>query len=311
MNGHVLVIGAMLLDTKGKPTTGLEPNTSNPAEIRNTRGGTARNVAENLGLLGADVVLISAVGDDISGRRLLAQTTAANVNTEHVVVVEDANTGSYLAILNGDGSLAVALNDTRVMMNLTPDYLYRKRQLFRDAVLIFFDGSLSPHTIQVLLFLAEQYNIPICADPASTRLAYKLHPHLEQLVLAVPNEAEAVQLCQVDVSAEEYVNDRGLKLARQLHQRGVELAVVTLPDFGFAYASSHESGYLPAHYHEVVDATGTGDAISSAIIFGLMEALPVVECLRLGVAAAGLTLQSAETVRPNLTLDLLYDHLFV
>lgn len=310
MSGHILVVGAMLLDTKGKPTTGLEPSASNPAEIRNTRGGTARNVAENLSLLGADVVLISAVGADISGRRLLAQTAMANVNVEHVRTVEGANTGSYLAILNEDGSLAVALNDTTVMANVTPDYLYRKRQLFREAALIFFDGSLSPHAVQLLLYLAQQYHTPVCADPSSSRLAHKLRPHLAHLTLAVPNGAEAEQLCQMSVSAENPVDD-GLLLARKLHQLGVALAVVTLPDFGFAYASSHESGYLPARYHEVIDATGTGDAISSAIMLGLMESLPFVECLRLGSAAAGLTLQSAETVLPNLSLDLLYDHLFV
>ena len=56
MAGHVLVIGATLLDTKGKPVAGLEPGTSNTAEIRSTRGGTARNVAENLARLGAEVV---------------------------------------------------------------------------------------------------------------------------------------------------------------------------------------------------------------------------------------------------------------
>ena len=43
MGKHILVIGATLLDTKGKPLAGLEPGTSNPAHIRSTRGGTARN----------------------------------------------------------------------------------------------------------------------------------------------------------------------------------------------------------------------------------------------------------------------------
>ena len=45
MAKHVLVIGATLLDTKGKPVAGLAPAMSNPAEIRSTRGGTARNGA--------------------------------------------------------------------------------------------------------------------------------------------------------------------------------------------------------------------------------------------------------------------------
>ena len=63
MGERVLVIGATLIDVKGKPTAGLAPGTSNPSNIRVTRGGTARNVAENLGHLGAEVTLISAVGD--------------------------------------------------------------------------------------------------------------------------------------------------------------------------------------------------------------------------------------------------------
>ena len=43
MAKHVLVIGATLLDTKGKPSAGLAPGMSNPAEIRSTRGGTERS----------------------------------------------------------------------------------------------------------------------------------------------------------------------------------------------------------------------------------------------------------------------------
>ena len=53
MPGYILAIGATLLDTKGKPIAGLEPGTSNPAVIRSSRGGAARNVAENLARLGA------------------------------------------------------------------------------------------------------------------------------------------------------------------------------------------------------------------------------------------------------------------
>ena len=96
MGKHILVIGATLMDVKGKPTAGLEPSTSNPANIRMTRGGTARNVAENLGRLGADVVLITAVGDDVIGDLLLDQTAEAGVDVDYALQDENGRTGGYI-----------------------------------------------------------------------------------------------------------------------------------------------------------------------------------------------------------------------
>ncbi|NJN54299.1 MAG: carbohydrate kinase family protein [Anaerolineae bacterium] len=61
----------------------------------------------------------------------------------------------------------------------------------------------------------------------------------------------------------------------------------------------------------MVDSTGTGDAVTAAIIFGFLNNLPPREAIRLGAAAASLTLQTNETVVPDLSLDMLYDHLIV
>ena len=309
MGDHVLVIGAMLLDTKGKPTSGLESSTSNPAEIRHVRGGSARNVAENLARLGAEVLLISAIGDDLTGRRLLTQTSDAGVNVEHVITVEDSNTGSYIALLEADGSLSVALDDVRVMENVNAGYLYKNRRLFRDACMVMADGSLSPAALETVTRLARQYELPFCADPSSVRLAYKLRPHLADLHLVVPNEIEAAALAGINFAG--YGPDASLDVALVLRQAGVEAAIVTMADFGLVYATSAETGHIPARYSQMVDSTGTGDAVTAAIMFGLINNLPAIEAIRLGAAAASLTLQSNDTVVPDLSLDMLYDHLIV
>ena len=309
MSENILVIGAILLDTKGKPHAGLEPSTSNPAGIRSTRGGTARNVAENLALLGAEVTLLSAVGEDMTGKRLLTQTAESGVNLEHVLMIEGENTGAYIAILDPDGSLSVALDDVDVMHHITPGYLLDNSALFAQASMVVMDGSLIPQAMETVMRLAQEHNLPICADPSSARLAYKLRPYLSCLHLIVPNEVEAAELCQAVY--DETDPDFSLDLARQLVKTGVEIAVVTLSDFGIHYATSDEVGTIPAKYSEMVDSTGTGDALTAAIIFGLTNELPTIEALRLGVAAAGLTLQTPETVVPDLSLDMLYEHLIV
>ncbi len=310
MGEKVLIIGATLIDVKGKPTAGLAPGTSNPSRISVSRGGTARNVAENLGHLGAEVTLISAVGQDATGDRLIRQTADAHVNVDYVQQIADENTGAYMALLETDGSLSVALDDVSVMNHISPDLLNRNRALFRDADMIMMDGSLTEDAMKTAVRLADHYKKPLCADPSSARLAYKLRPYLSQLHLVVPNEVEAAELCQFNVLGRDDPNQI-LHLARMLVQKGVKQVVLTLSDFGLDYATTMETGYIPPRYSEMVDSTGTGDAVTAAIMFGMLNNLPTIEAIRLGAAAAGLTLETAETVVPDLSLDLLYDHLIV
>ena len=307
MSKHILVVGATLMDVKGKPIAGLEPSTSNPAAIRITRGGTARNVAENLGRLGAEVVLITAVGDDLIGDSLLIQTADAGVNMDYAL--QNGRTGAYMALMDLDGSLSVALDDVRIMEAITPGYLDKNRILFRDAALIMMDGSLLPAAMVTVARLAKKYNVPLCADPSSARLAYKLRPFLPQLHLVVPNEMEAAELLEVDFFGHD--PDTSLDLARLLVKAGVENAIITLSDFGLSYATSDEVGYIPANYSQIVDNTGTGDSVTAAIMFGMVNDLPITEAIRLGAAAASLTVQTRETVVRDLSLDMLYDHLIV
>lgn len=303
---HVLIIGASLIDTKGMPSAGLEPGTSNPAFIRSTRGGTARNVAENLALLGAEAILLTAVGDDITGIRLMKDTAVSGVNIDYVQMLTGENTGGYMAVLNPDGTLAVAMDDTAVMAHVSPDFLQAHEFLFEDAAMIFVDGSISVEALHTAVLLAQKHGVPLCADPSSTRLAHKIVPHLSHLHLIVPNEPEAAAICHQEFFGHD--EEQSIMMARQLTQLGVHIAVITQADFGIVYATAEESGYLPAKYTEMVDSTGTGDAVTAAIIFGILNDLDPIECIRLGAAAAGLTLQSTETVVPDLSLDMLYEH---
>lgn len=309
MAEQVLVIGATLLDSRGKPIAGLAPGTSNPSNIRVTRGGTARNVAENLARLGAEVQFISAIGGDLIGQHLIRQTAASGVDTQWVQIVEGENTGAYIAILEENGELSVAMDDVRVLRHITPGYLDRQRNLFKEADMVMMDGSLTDKSMATVVRLCDKHDKPLCADPSSARLAYKLRPFLNQLHLVVPNEVEAAELCQVDFEGPD--PEASLALARCLVGEGVKNVVVTLADFGLDYATVRETGIIPANYSNMVDSTGTGDAVTAAVMFGMLNGLPPIEAIRLGAAAASLTVQTAETVVPDLSLDMLYDHLIV
>jgi pseudouridine kinase len=105
--------------------------------------------------------------------------------------------------------------------------------------------------------------------------------------------------------------ESGLNAAHRLVSLGVQIAIVTLGATGLVYATSQESGHVPAIECDIVDFTGAGDSLTAAVVFGLLNDLPIDEAVRLGTSAAALTLQSRETVCPTLSLERLYDQLVI
>jgi pseudouridine kinase len=305
--GPVLVIGSAGIDLVGRASTTLQTRTSNPGQLRLSHGGVARNVAENLARLGNEVILISAVGMDDQGQALLAHASEAGVNVEHTLQVPETTTGAYLAVLDSDGSLHLGLDDMQAIENISSGYLIEHEALFEAASVVFCDANLLPDSIDTTVSLAGKHGVLIAADPTSASLATRFRPHLKRLWLLTPNEAEAEVLCPGEVPHADV--SRALSAARHLVQDGVEMAVITMAEFGLGYAWAEGSGHVPAVRTEIRDPTGAGDALSAALIFALINGVPVDEAARLGLAAAAHTLRTPGSVAADLSLELLYDEL--
>ncbi len=72
---RVVCVGGATLDRKYCAPEPIVPHTSNPVAGYRAFGGVARNVAENLACLTADVSLVSMVGDDEAGHALLGASS--------------------------------------------------------------------------------------------------------------------------------------------------------------------------------------------------------------------------------------------
>jgi pseudouridine kinase len=94
--GPVLVIGAAGLDVIAHLSGGFKPGTSNPAKVRTSYGGVARNVAENLARLGQDVVLLTVTGVDQNGAQILAYTEKTGVDISNSIRTDIFPTGYYM-----------------------------------------------------------------------------------------------------------------------------------------------------------------------------------------------------------------------
>ncbi len=308
-DGHVLVIGGAGIDIVGRLRGELRQGSSTPAQIRSSFGGVARNVAENLARLGQSVRLITVVGDDQDGERLVHSLNAAGVNTEAVLRIPQAATSAYLAVVDGQGQLRFALDDMRAMGSLTPTVIRGCEGMFKDASLLFIDGNLPKDTLRTVMSLARRARLPVCADPTSVTLAARLIPHLNRFFLMTPNMAEAAIICEDGTPGSS--RKQALERAKFMVLKGVKIAIITMGEQGLCYATSDSSGYLPAIKTTILDPTGAGDALSAAVIFALLNGIDLDDAVRLGLSAAHLTLRNRGAVVPDLSLERLYDHLLI
>ncbi len=303
----VVVIGAATMDTKGRPAEALSRGTSCEGDIRISTGGSARNIAENLSRLGVPTTLMTAVGDDELGRRIVSMAEARGIDVAHVLVTDEFRTAAYMAIYDERGEIAYSIHDMDIMSLLTAQYLYRNRGMLAKAALVAIDANLPPRTLDTLFSLVRKHGIRVCADPTTVALSQRLKPYLPDLYMVTPNAAEAQALTGMEVADKA----QALGAARKLVSMGVQVAIVTLGEEGLCYASPESSGTLPAIQCDVVDLTGAGDALTAAVVFGLLNDMDVDDAVRLGLAAAALTIQCRESVCPSLSVDRLYDQLIV
>lgn len=307
--GHILVIGAANLDAKGQPKLAPVRNSSIPGIIRISPGGVARNIAENLARLDVETVLLTSVGDDDAGAWILGQATGNGIDISEALVIEGQHTGAYMALLAENGELNTALEDMGILVSLTPEYFEERSELFREARMVVTDANLVPEALETVVRLCEENQIPVCADPTSTLLAPRLCPHLHHLRMISPNVSEAQAICGDVFDAAD--REAAQVAATHLVSSGVDIAIITLGEHGVVYADAETTGHVPAIQTHIIDPVGAGDAQTAAIIFGLLEGFPLDECVQLGITAATLTLRTRESVRPDLSVDLLYDELVI
>lgn len=299
----VLVIGASILDIKGRMFAHPIPNSSNSAEIRTSIGGVARNIAENLARLGTEVTLLTVVGDDYAGEDILSNADDVGIDVSRALIIENEPTSTYLAALDTTGDLVLGLDDTSVMRHITPDYLRLNRDAFRECDMVAIDLNLTDEAITEAIRIARDYGKRIVVDPTSTERAVRVCKHMTQLDVITPNldEAAAILGCATPNTPGDAVN-----AARKLVAMGVDVAVITQAEQGACYATEQERGHFPSVKVEIADTTGAGDSLTAAVIFGLLNGFGISESVQLGLRAAAITLRTSETVSPELSLDRLY-----
>jgi pseudouridine kinase len=300
---RVIVIGGANMDFKCRSAAPMVLGTSNPGQVAASVGGVACNIARNLAKLGIATALMSVVGQDEFGERILREARAAGVDVS-LMLMSAKPTGTYVALLDADGDMTVAVSAMEATDDLTASHIAAREAAIRQAAMVVADCNLSAAALDRLAAICAAGKVPLAIDAVSTRKALRLSGLLkvrQPIHLLALNRDEAAVLTGKHVR-----DDRALRAAAEaLHQKGVAHLAIGLSEGGnyVSSAAPSEAGKVSRYPAKLVDVTGGGDAALAGTVLGLLRRQCLTEAARWGQAAAAMTVSVPETVNPALSAD--------
>ena len=291
---YAVVVGGVNVDIGGRSCAPLIAQDSNPGIVKVSLGGVGRNIAHNLSLMGTDVRMLTAFGDDVHGQQVAASCAELGIDTSHACRVAGGTTSTYLYLTDEKGEMALAVSDMEICKKITPAYLASNLSLLQNAQLVIADCNIPRES---LIYLAENCTAPLFCDPVSTVKAEKLRPILHRIHTLKPNRLEAELLSGVRITC---VADAE-KAAEKILEQGVHRLFISLGSDGVYAAMGGERLHLPNLPGQMVNTTGCGDAFMAAIGWAYLEGMDLRETALAGLAAGAIAMESEETINPAMS----------
>lgn len=253
-------------------------------ELQRGPGGKGANAAVAARRAGADVIFLTAFGDDEFGRQVREHDRAEGIDLRHARLVEGSANQVALIFVGDDGANLIGVAPG-ASARLSPDDIDRLPvEVFELSFAFLACLEVPLATVIRGLRRARDAGLTTILNPAPADLAIKSREVLGLVDVLTPNQEELLLLTGsgiVDVR-------RVASAARTLRDLGAGAVVVTLGEQGCLVVDGREASLIPARRVDAVDTVGAGDAFNGALAVALAEGRPLVPAAAWACAAATL-----------------------
>ena len=302
---RVLVVGDVMLDRYWYgEVSRISPEAPVPIvkiETRRTREtpGGAANVAANAAALGANVALLSVVGDDEPGRKLAELLRKAGVDTNLHRDSDIATTVKLRVIGRQQQMLRVDFETPpghEVLLDKLADY---ERMISDRNVIILSDYGKGGLThIARMIELARAQGKAVLVDPKGDD-----YSRYVGATIVTPNRAEFREVAGSWKTEEEFT-----RKAQALREKlKVQALLVTLGEDGMKLYEAGGVRHEKARAREVFDVSGAGDTVIATLGVMLGAGMPLRDAVAVANQAAGVVVGKLGTavVHPQELLEAL------
>ena len=297
-DNYVTVIGCCNMDILGYPNDKIAMFDSNPGKVEMSCGGVGRNIAENLAKLDVSVKLLSAVGNDIYGKKVISHCRDIGIDTDDLFVSDELPTSVYLSILNEKNDMQLAISHMDISQKIDIDYIINRHNFIKESKAIIIDTNLHE---DVITFITTTYShIPIFVDAVSSYKCLKIKDTLNNIYALKLNKLEAEALTNIKINS----NDDLLLCCHNLLAKGIKNGFITLGSEGVFCFNENEKYFINAFDNvKVINATGAGDAFCSGLIYSFLNDFDLRSSAKFAMAASVIALSHRDTINPNMSID--------
>ncbi len=236
-------------------------------------GGPAATASVTVARLGGKVALLSAVGDDERGSRILRELEAEGVDVSACARHPGETSPLSLVIVDRLGGTRTIFYSTGTMKllrsDLNPEWIAGTKVVLADTDL--------PEATPDVCKIARAAGVPVVLDAGEPKSA--VHELLPLADYVIPPLDTARWLTGVEDPEE---------AAGALLTSHVRAVVVTMGADGYVVAMPEGVWREPAFEVQVADTTGAGDAYHGAFALALAWGQPAREAARFAAAVAAL-----------------------
>ncbi|MBD8148270.1 ribokinase [Pseudomonas fluorescens] len=223
-------------------------------------GGKGANQAVAAAKLGADVLMMSKVGDDMFADNTVANFQRFGIDTRYVRRVPGVSSGVAPIFVRADSHNSILIVKG-ANAHLLPADIEAAAADLRECTLIVLQLEINLETVYHAIEFAHRHGIAVLLNPAPA-LAGLSREHLAHLDFLIPNESELALISGHVVDSPQSAQTA----ARSLVNSGIRHVIVTLGEHGALYVGEEGEFQVPGVRVEARDTTGAGDAFIGCFI---------------------------------------------
>lgn len=252
-------------------------------------GGKGANQAVAAAKLGADVLMMTKVGDDIFGPSTIKNLASFGIDTSLCSIVENSSSGVAPIFVdpNSQNSILIIKGANK---ELKPCDIDAASDKLKQCKLIILQLEISLETVYHAIEFGRKHGIEVLLNPAPADPSLSLEK-IASCTFFTPNESELSTLTNMPVDTDEQV----IEACAKLINAGIKNVIVTMGSRGSMLVNQDGHHKIDSIKVNAVDTSGAGDAYIGSFANYYIKDKNILDAMKKASAFAALSVTKRGT----------------